>query len=61
MPLIAEHCMVIFIIVTMFQLLKRLPLKETDVNNVTGEITNHSGPRNTLVRFPTQNEISEFI
>lgn len=61
MPVIAQHCMVIFMIVTMFQLLKKLPAKETEVNSVNGEITNHPSTRNTLFRFPTQNEISEFI
>jgi hypothetical protein len=32
MPLIAQHGMVIFIIIAMFQLLKRLPANEAEVN-----------------------------
>ena len=61
MAVIVQHCMVIFVIVTMFQLLKKLPAKETEVNKVNGEITNSPNTRNTIFRFPTQNEISEFI
>jgi hypothetical protein len=61
MPVIAQHCMVIFMIVTMFQLLKKLPAKETEVNNVNGETQNNPGAANALFRFSTQNEISEFI
>jgi hypothetical protein len=61
MPVIAQHCMVICMIVTMFQLLKKLPIKESELNNVNGKITNSPSTRNTLFRFPTQNEISEFI
>jgi hypothetical protein len=60
MPVITEHCMVIFIIITMFQLLKRLPANETGVNNVKGKITNKPGTENIVARFRTQNEMSEF-
>lgn len=61
MQLITQHCMVICIIITMFQLLKKLPANETGVTNVKGKITNNPGTENIVAHFPTQNELSEFI
>jgi hypothetical protein len=61
MTIIVQHCLVIFVLVSTFQLLKKLPAKGTGVNNVNNGVTNNSDNNNTLFRFPTANEISEFI
>ncbi|SFE26665.1 hypothetical protein SAMN05518672_105102 [Chitinophaga sp. CF118] len=61
MPVIAQHGMIMFTIIIMFQLLKQFLTHERKMKDENEKISRSSSIRNILIPFPTQNEISEFI